>query len=155
MRGARTVLIALLAATLALAACGEDESGGSDETISKDEFIERADQICAESGDAQAEIQAELEAATSPDEAAAAYEELADVAQSVNDEIDALGRPEGDEELIDDLAAQQDELVTMVRDLAAAIREQDQAAVESIGAELDALSAETGEISERYGLEVC
>jgi citrate lyase beta subunit len=152
--------MALLVVSPILVACGgdNDSSDGGESsagTISKDEFIEQADAICADSADAQQEVQADLEAAASPEEAAAAYEQLAELSQGVNDEINALGRPEGDEELIDDLAAKQDDLVGMVLDLADAIRAQDQAAVEEVSAELDDLLGETAEISEAYGFEVC
>lgn len=148
--------LTVLFAALALAACGGDDgddAGG--EAISKQEFIEQADAVCAESADPQGEIQAQLESATSPDEAAAAYEELADVSQGINDEINALGRPEGDEELIDDLAAKQEQLVVLVNELAAAVRAEDQAEAAAVGTELNALVAEAGEIFDSYGFEVC
>jgi len=141
---------------LALAACGGDDGGGGGgEPISKQEFIEQADAVCADSADTQQEIQAKLESATSPDQAAAAYEELADVSEGINEEINALGRPEGDEELIDDLAAKQERLVVLVDDLAGAVRAEDQAGAEAIGSELDALVAEAGEVFDSYGFEVC
>jgi len=141
---------------LALAACGGDDGGGGGgEPISKQEFIEQADAVCADSADAQQEIQANLESATSPDQAAAAYEELADLNQGINDEINALGRPEGDEELIDDLAAKQEQLVVLVDELAAAVRAEDQAEAQSVGEELDALVAEAGEVFDSYGFGVC
>ena len=140
----------------ALAACGGDDGGGGGgEPISKQAFIEQADAVCADSADTQQEIQAKLESATSPDQAAAAYEELADVSQGINNEINALGRPEGDEELIDDLAAKQERLVVLVNDLAGAVRAEDQAGAEAIGSELDALVAEAGEVFDSYGFEVC
>jgi hypothetical protein len=148
-------LTALLA-TLVLASCGGDDGGGAEgEPISKQEFIEQADAVCADSADAQQEVQAKLESATSPDQAAAAYEELADVNQGINDQINALGRPEGDEELIDDLAAKQEQLVVLVDDLAVAVRAEDQAEAQSVGAELDALVAEAGKVFDSYGFKVC
>jgi hypothetical protein len=156
MKGRGSALIVVLAA-LALAACGEDDGDGDGGggSIPKQEFIEQADEVCAESAEAQEEAQAQLGSATSPDEAAAAYEELADVSQGVNEEIKALGRPEGDGELIDDLSAKQDEFVVLLNELAAAVRAEDQAEAEAVGTELDAVVSESGEILDGYGFKVC
>lgn len=153
------LIFGLLLASFALAACGSDDGAGSDESqggvVSKEDFVSAADEICSDSADAQAETQSALESATNGEEAAAAYDGLADVAQGVNDEINAIGRPEGDEALIDDLAAKQDELVASVRSLADAVRADDEQAAGEVAAEFDALAAETGTISEDYGFEVC
>jgi ABC-type glycerol-3-phosphate transport system substrate-binding protein len=155
MRGTGATLAALLAA-LALAACGGDgDDSGGGEQLSKQEFIEQADAVCAESADAEEAAQAKLESATDPEEAADAYEEFGDVARGVNEEINALGRPEGDEKLIDDLAAKQEQLVALVDDLAAAVRAEDQAEAEAVGTELNTLSEEAGKILDSYGFEVC
>jgi hypothetical protein len=148
--------VAALSAALVLAACGGDgDDGGGGEQLSKQDFIEQADAVCAESADAEEAAQAKLESATGPEQAADAYEEFGDVAEGVNEEINALGRPEGDEELIDDLAAKQEQLVVLVDELAAAVRAEDQAEAEAVGTELNALVEESGKILDSYGFEVC
>ena len=162
--------LALALAAASLAGCGGgDEDGGAatatetteaaatptETTISKQEFIEQADAICAQSGDPQAEAQSVLETATGAEQVASAYEGLAEVFEGVNDEIDSLARPEGDEALIDELSSKQDEAAALVRELAAAARVEDRAAAEAIGTEFEQLRAETGEIVDSYGFEVC
>ena len=165
----RLAALALALAALSLASCGGDENGGTttdteateavtpttEATISKEEFIEQADAICTQSGDAQAEAQSVLETATGPEDVASAYEGLAEVFEGVNDEIDSLARPEGDEALIDDLSSTQNEAAALVRELAAAVRAEDQAEAETIATEFERLRAETGEIVDSYGFEVC
>jgi hypothetical protein len=155
--------LALALATVLLAGCGgSDENGNAatdtettETTISKEEFIEQADAICTRSGDAQAEAQSALDTATGAEDAGSAYEGLAEVFQGVNDEIDSLPRPEGDEALIDDLSSKQNEAAALVRELAAAVRAQDQAEAERVATEFEQLTAEIGEIADSYGFEVC
>ena len=151
--------LALALAAVALAGCGGGDEGGAatdtEAVISKEEFIEQADAICAESGDAQAEAQAVLEAATDAEQTASAYEGLAEVFGAVDEEIDSLGRPQGDEALIDELSSKQSEVASLVGDLAAAVRAEDQAEAQRIASDIDQLVAETGELIDGYGFEVC
>ena len=157
--------LALALAAVALAGCGGGDEGGAandaetmpttEATISKEEFIEQADAICAESGDAQAEAQSALEAATDAEQTASAYDGLAEVFEAVDEQIDSLGRPQGDEALIDELSSKQGEVASLVRDLAAAVRAEDQAEAEGIASDIDQLVAETGELIDGYGFEVC
>ena len=160
--------LALALAAVLLAGCGGSDEGGAatdtettettpttEATISKEEFVEQADAICAESGDAQAEAQSALEAATDAEQTASAYEGLAEVFEAVNEQIDSFGRPQGDEALIDELSSKQSEVASLVRDLAAAVRAEDQAEAEGIASDIDQLVAETGELIDGYGFEVC
>jgi hypothetical protein len=141
--------LALALAAVPLAGCGGDDE------ISKEEFIEQADAICAEGGDAQAEAQSVLETATGAEQVASAYEGLAEIFEGVNDEIDSLGRPEGDGALIDDLSSTQAEAAALVRELAAAVRAEDPVEAEAIGTQFEELRTETDEIVDSYGFEVC
>lgn len=161
------VLAGLLLAALVIVACGGDDDGSGDgdsndtttaaaeTTISKAELIEMADEICAASGDTQAQLQAELDSAASPAEAADVYDGLADVNEGLNEEISALPRPEGDEQEIEDMAAMQTEAVGLIRDLASAVRAEDQAEAQQIATELDRIASESGQAAEEYGFEVC
>jgi hypothetical protein len=109
-------LLAALAALVAIAALIAGCGGGGDTTdetvtLTKTEFIKQGDAICEQSGD-QSEKEAEefaeengfdLEKASNEqlEEAVAAV--LVPTLRQQAEEIDALGAPEGDEELVEEI----------------------------------------------------
>ena len=108
----RRIVLALVALAIAgLAACGGDDDG--DGAISKQEFVAQANQICT-TGNLQLERRAEqffssLELPKGQEEPGPAEEErfgtevvIPGIQRQV-DQVDALGRPEGDEEVIDEI----------------------------------------------------
>ena len=153
------LLVAVLLAGLVIATCGGDsgdgDSNGSGESISREEFIERADAICATGDEVQDELTAQLQNATSPEEAADVYEQLADRAEETIAEITALPSPDVDAETIDELAAIQTEGVALVRRLADAVRANDAATGEEIVAQLEQSAQEGDRGDEGFGFQVC
>ena len=119
---ARLLPAAALVLALALAGCGSDDSGDPDgvagpaeststsapvaASITREEFIARADQICAAGSDALMSAAADLDEASSQEELDAfGATTLPDLLQTQHDEIAALGVPAGDEAAIGSLLA--------------------------------------------------
>ena len=156
MRPRLLILLALVLAAVVLGACGgDDDSSDSVETVSKAEFIEMADAICTANDEAQGQLQADLQSAADPEAAAGIYDQLADQSDAVIAEIQALPKPAGEEEAIDQLAATQTEGVALVRELAAAVRDNDQAAGEDVISQLQQNAAEGDESDQAFGFQVC
>jgi len=156
MRPRLLLLPALVLAAVVLVACGgDDDSSDGDESVTKAEFIEMADAICTTSDEAQTQLQADLQSAADPEAAAVIYDELADQSDAVIGEIVALPKPAGEEEAIDRLAATQTEGIALVRELAVAVRDNDQAAGEEIISQLQQNAAEGDEGDQAFGFKVC
>lgn len=120
-RTARTALAApALLVALALAGCGDDggSGGGSDDDpISKADFIEQADQICAD-GAAELEKADEEYEGEDPSDPAVLQryvdEELEPNLRAQFDGVRDLGFPEGDEELLGDALDDADEVLDSI-----------------------------------------
>jgi hypothetical protein len=158
------LLAAAVLAALVLAACGSDDAGDSttaDSTtteaasVTRAEFIEMADAICLANDDSQDALRVQLDTVASPEEAASIYDQLADVSEQAVDEISALPRPEGDEATIDELAGVRTESVLLVRELADAVRGNDQATGEDLIARLQENAARGDEGDTAFGFQVC
>ncbi len=125
----RVPVLTALAFVLALAACGGGEEGGSkgEEGISKQEFIRKADGICAEANKRRDAIQ---EAAAIPqktgrelEKAAVEYaEEMRPVLVGALERLEALERPRGDEETIKAMLAKFERAFAAIDDVAAAAK---------------------------------
>ena len=158
------ILAATVLAALVLAACGGDDSSedsgdstteDATTTVTRDEFIEMADAICLANEGAQDALRAQLDTTGSPEEAAEIYDQLADESEQAVDEISALPRPEGDEATIEELAGIQTEAVVLVRELAEAVRGNDQATGEGLIARLQQNAARADEGDTAFGFQVC
>ena len=123
--------------------------------ITRDEFIELADAICLANNGQQDALQVELDAATSPEEAAVVYDELAALSERAVADVTALPRPEGDEATIDELVELQSQGVAFVRDLAAAVRANDQATGEDLIAQLQTLTTQADAADAEFGFQAC
>ena len=137
------------------ASTGSDAPPSDGGPITRDEFIELADAICLANNGQQDALRAELDAATSPEEAAVVYDELAALSEQAVADVTALPRPEGDEATIDRLVGLQSQGVALVRDLAAAVRANDQATGGDLIAQLQTLATEADAADAEFGFQVC
>ena len=138
-----SVIAAALALTLA-AGCGDD-GGPSEESLTKAEFIEQADAICAAGNKELNSLEPEFAAGKNPAEIVDSFvsEELVPVLQAEHDDIEALGAPEGDEAEVENLLASLQEAID-------AAEEDPMAFVIS-----DDAFAAADKAAEDYGLQEC
>jgi hypothetical protein len=132
-----------IAAAVALAlgvGCGDDE-----ETLTKAEFIEQADAICAAGNEELNSLEPDFGADKNPAEIVDSFvsEELVPVLQAEHDDIEALGAPEGDE-------AEVESLLASLQGAIDAAEEDPMAFVIS-----DDAFAEADQAAEAYGLKEC
>ena len=156
MRRVRLIpaLSLLVGGALMLSACGGDDSPEqpivipteTTASLAKDEFIEEADAICAEANSA---IAAFVEAGEGFTESG----QIADLRQSVIDDINALGPPADDQANLDGFLSGMGAQVAAGEKIALANeRGSDTTQFET---ELDAAQAETLTAAEAYGFTEC
>ena len=130
-------------ALVALGACSEG--------LSKDEFIEQADQICEEA-DAKSE---ELAPPRTPEQ----FEDFADQAREITDQlVQDLGElepPEGDADVIDQMLDRIETTIALLPDIQEATAKRDTQEVERLAGELRDQASEANRIAQEYGLKVC
>jgi hypothetical protein len=144
-------IVAAAVAVLAIAAAGcggDDDETTAAQTLTKDEFIAQADEICA-AGDDEIEAAAQdLGASPSQEEATQLVTDVAlPSVQEQRDSIAALGAPEGDEDEVQAILASLDEAIAAV--------EADPASVLSSSSDPDNPFAEVDQLAQDYGLTDC
>jgi hypothetical protein len=99
----RTICALLAVAMLALAGCGgDDEGSGSGEPLTKAEFLEQGNAVCAEGNEAIEAAGADLNQNSPPEEIEAfASETLVPEIQGQIDGLRDLSPPEGDEDQVE------------------------------------------------------
>jgi hypothetical protein len=146
------ILFCLLA--FGLAACGDD-----DDAPSRQQFADRADEICA---DADASLESVAEGAESPDEIADAVDRVIEESEDALNRLSDLERPEGDagetaEEFIEATRSEiRDKGIPALEDLRDAIRSGDQEAVQEAAQELQAVNTDRSEAAaKKLGANRC
>jgi hypothetical protein len=141
---------------------GDDSSDPSDPTraqssgtITKDAFIEKGDELCAEFRDAEAELQAQYEDATDFDEAAALTRELAAEAEDIVDGLEALGTPDEGAELVERYIEGSREQIVLLNRIADSTEDGDSSEVEALRESGQEVGARLQGIAQGYGFEVC
>ena len=114
-RRARCSACLAIAAGLAVAGCGGDGDGGS-QTLTRQQFVARANAICAKARGQTAQFSEDFPANPSPQEAQQFFKKVAPYSQRAADEIAALEPPAGD----DDLKTIQDNYQKRASEVAAA-----------------------------------
>lgn len=143
--------------TAGFAGCGgsDDDSGSA---LTKDEFIAQADQICADSATEGREIAAAGQAAFEESDLEAAADSLVETGDLITDGINQMSEltpPEGDEATIEEYLAVSRDQADLSKELAEAVRAEDQDALESISARGDELQAQSDKIADEYGFTDC
>lgn len=132
----------------ALTACGGSDDGGSEEkdgqgtALTREEFIEKADKVCADGEDDMAALEPAEDATT--EEQDQAFRDLADLFLEQAEEIDDLVPPA-------DIADDVDAMVKALVDGATIIKEKGASVVELEANPLAEASIKANEL----GLEVC
>ncbi len=152
MRRRVVAFVALTAVALA-AGCGGSGDGGGDggDRLTKEEYIQQADAICA---DANQKIEA-LGEPQDFDELAALGEQALSVSEQSLDSLRTLTPPAELESQVNrayDLLAQQNELA---KQLVVAANAGDQAEIEGIVAQAEPLETEADAIAREIGLTQC
>jgi hypothetical protein len=153
-RGPTTLIVAVFAAALLVAGCGggdSDSSGSSGGSISKEEFVAKADAICKDGTERlQAAIGRILKDQPNITKVSQAEQEkivttvlVPNVSKEVK-ELRALGAPEGDEERVDAMVTALEEGVETA--------ERDPQAVTKSS---DAIFGIASRIAGEYGLTTC
>jgi hypothetical protein len=128
-----SVLLALFVALVT--ACGsEGERGGddtsevtiADRTLSPEKYVERADDICADTARRVVAIRDDVNQANTPDEAADLLERQLDAVREMRDRLAVLGLPDGQEEIARELITDIDDALPHLETAIAATREGDE-----------------------------
>ncbi len=142
-RGARLIVVASLAA-LASAACGQD-------ALSKEEFIEQADEICA---DIDQQIRELGEPQNQED-----FEELVEEGTEITDdgleELRDLEPPAEDRDQINPMLDKIEEAVELLPEIQEALENRDVEALQRLQTQVQAAANEAQTIADDYGFEQC
>jgi hypothetical protein len=156
-----SLLLGALALALSVAGCGDDdESGGgtageSAPRISKAEFIEQADELCADFRERRDELTAKADATSDAERQAEIFRELADEAQATGERFDRLPVPPRDQEIIERFSAANRDQIGVVRQIADALDAGDTEAVTALLDSGQKSGAKVRGIAQRYGFKVC
>jgi HPt (histidine-containing phosphotransfer) domain-containing protein len=142
LRATRIVVLAALAA-ITLQACG----GG----LSKEEFIEAADEIC-EKADERSQ---ELDPPTNPRALRVFVERAEQITRQLIEDLRELEPPEGDRDTIERMIDKIEEAIGYLPAIEKAARLSDVAAIQQLGARLQAAAAEANELARDYGMKKC
>jgi ABC-type Na+ efflux pump permease subunit len=144
--GLLTVAVALVTVAIA-AACG----GGSAGELTKDQWIARADAVCAALAE---ELQAVPEPRT-PVEIGEAGRQVFEIASRRLAELRDLPPPAADAAAIDEMLDAFEKVVTVSRQFTEAIAAGDEEAAAELFPQLEHRSREAEGLAEAYGLHVC
>jgi hypothetical protein len=134
---------------LLLAGCGGGGDGG--ERLSKDEWIEEADAICAR---ADEEVGALTEPSTL-DEIPEFTESASEISREALADLRALQPPEEDQATVDEMLDLVEQQIELGEQIGEAARDGDQEEVQRLAAEAEPLEGEANEKARQYGLEDC
>lgn len=162
-------LIALLVALVSVLGCGSDDSAEQAQEPqeessaaaleatpagpTKDQFIEQADEVCADFREATKEAS---------DSSPSDYDELAEQAQKIIDESQttlgefrALAIPEEDQEIIRQYTSSIEESMTLFKRLKAAAENADASKIQTYTDDLAGLTQRQRGLAQGYGFKVC
>jgi uncharacterized membrane protein YgcG len=159
MKNPKILLAVGLSAVLLLAGCGGDDDSlpetpvltpteGASADLSEAEFIEQADEVCAEVNAAVGTVDA------SATDVASAVAQKADLYEGMIEQIRDLGQPADDPDL-DEFFAAGDDLVQAEQDAQLAATRGDDAGLASAEAEASAALENFQAAAESYGFQEC
>ncbi len=148
---ARISSLAVLFVAIGLFGCGGDSAENS---VSKEEFVKNADEICRETEKKFEEIG---QSAESPEELSNALDQVIDESKQAADDLVALDRPEGGDgetaqKFVEGFRSElNSKLIPALEDLQAAVKKNDPQAVQEAAQNLQQLEASE---SDRYAREL-
>ena len=142
LRAPRIVVLAALA-SMTLQGCGG--------ALSKEEFIEAADELC-EKADERSQ---DLEAPTNPEALRVFVERAEQITRRLVEDLRELEPPEVDRDTIDRMIDKIEEAIGYLPAIERAARLSDVAAIQQLGARLQAAAAEANDLARDYGMEKC
>ena len=142
-RAVRIVALACLG-LLAATAC-------SDDRLSKEEFIEQADAVCATVNERTEELGEPTTQESFPEFARKAKE----ITDEALEDMRALEPPEEDEERIDEMLDAIEKAASFLPEIADAVAENDPERMRDIGLEVQSAAQKASTIAEEYGFEEC
>ena len=119
--------------------------------LSKEEFIEAADEICA-SADERSQ---DLEPPTNPEALRAFVERAEQITRRLVADLRELEPPEGDGDTIDRMIDKIEEAIGYLPAIERAARLSDLAAIQQLGARLQAAATEANDLARDYGMRKC
>jgi hypothetical protein len=155
-RHTRFALIAVVGLLLAAAGCGGGESGSA--SLSREEFITQADQICSDFRTESKATEEAFDAAVKSDDLKTAADLLARNTEEMGiavQEFANLIPPEEDKEAIDEFVAVSRQQVEVANDLLVAVRAGDETALRSADKTGRSLNAEASRIANSFGMKQC
>ena len=150
-------LLGLVVVAMALAACGGDDSNGStggSEPLSHDEYVAAADAICEEAG-AELDSLGEPSADAGISEVADLFSRAAEIQEDQLNELRLLRPPEEDQEAVSQALQLLGQISQIAKDSRDALAAGDIAQLQELAASIEPLQAESTQIAQDLGLQVC
>lgn len=119
--------------------------------VSKEEFIQQADDICS----AKLEESSAIPQPTDLESTGNLFREVTPILQAQTREIKALEAPDEDIEVLEDWLKTQDELVGVFQAAAQAAGSGDQEGFDAAFTEANAIQAQSSRLASQYGFAVC
>ena len=120
---------------------------------SKEEFIERADAVCAAASEEADAIEQPVD--VSLEDTAAYFDEIAEIQRDEVQQLRSLEVPDEDQQTINEFIGAQDQLTAQFEDLAEAARAGDQDGFDAVFAEIVAIQTRASDLARDYGLQTC
>ncbi|WP_157260924.1 hypothetical protein [Patulibacter minatonensis] len=150
----RTATTAALAAlTLSLAACGGDDGGSGDGTLSKGDLQSKANAVCKD-------VETRLKAVTQPSDiqdanvASAYFDKVAPLATDLVDRLKALKPGDAEKADYDAFTAASTKVSDLLGTLKDKAKAKDQSGLQDL-AKLDPLGSEANAAAKKLGLDAC
>jgi hypothetical protein len=155
----RTCATVLGTAVLAIAGCGDskDSSSSSSKSLTKAQFIAKADGICKDTKKAQQPYSNQIDKLHQGDlkKAAPILEGALGVSKSGLARLKALPSPSEDKATLDQYYAAADKVIAAHSDLTDAAKTDDAEKGKKVAATTDGLSADEGRLADKYGIKEC
>jgi hypothetical protein len=142
-----------------LLACGLAACGGGDDAPTREEFADRANEICR---DADRALENVAEEAESPEDLAGAVDRVIEESRNALDELSDLERPEGEdgetaEQFVEATRTEiEDKGIPALEDLRDAIKSEDQQAMQEAAQRLQGVSTEESKrAADKLGATEC
>lgn len=154
----RACVVLLLATAAVVAGCGSDDSEDGAETISREEFIERGDQLCAEFQDAADPLERRGDRAIEDRDLETLVDltdRLSALAEQTLEQFRSLPVPAGEEEAVSSYLDAQSRQIAAAERLGEAFARRDLGEITALAEEVRSLDEESDQIAQQIGFEVC